>query len=205
MTEELANQIKHSFFSLFERERTPNSIHVSALPFCLRKEFFNIRFNANPEPNSSMIAGKIYHLAIRHLNIFSCRDSFEVELTDDLKNGYRMTGRADVITEKGVVYEFKFTKRLDSSELDPLYFAQANAYAVMAGCDRFVVVKVHRENYDVRVLEGGVDPRAYEALRQRAMQIVDCLESDEIPSGPELEWECKNCVYNVICRKIDEK
>jgi len=188
---ELVEIIKQSFFRLLERPWTPKSIHVSALPFCLRKEFFNLKFNANPEPNAAMVSGKINHLAIRFLDIFSDDDAFEVELTHELKDGYRLSGRADVITAENVVYEFKFTKRLDSEELDPLYFAQANAYAVMADCDTFYVVKVHRDTYDVKVLEGEADKDAFNALKQRALLLIDCLEQNVIPNGPERDWECK--------------
>lgn len=202
---EFAEFIKQSFFRLLERPRTPKSIHVSALPFCLRKEFFNLKFNANPEPVPAMIAGKINHLAIRFLDIFSDDDAFEVELTCELKDGYRLSGRADVITAKNVVYEFKFTKRLDSEELDPLYFAQANAYAVMAGCDRFYLVKVHRDTYDVKVLEGEASKEAFNALKQRAFLLIDCLKRNVIPDGPERDWECRNCVYNVVCSNLKEE
>lgn len=197
--------IKQSFFRLLERPRTPKSIHVSALPFCLRKEFFNLKFNANPEPVPAMIAGKINHLAIRFLDIFSDDDAFEVELVHELRDGYRLSGRADVITAKGCVYEFKFTKRLDSEELDPLYFVQANAYAVMANCDRFFVVKVHRDTYDVKVLEGEASKEAFNALKQRALLLIDCLEQNVIPQGPERDWECKNCVYSIVCSNLKEE
>jgi CRISPR/Cas system-associated exonuclease Cas4 (RecB family) len=220
----LEEKIKQSFFNLLERPRTPGSIHVSALPFCLRKEFFNIKFNATPTPVAAMISGKIHHLAIKHLEMFrhaledEIRDDyraitdtllerfkrvdFEAELEQDLKDGYKLRGRADVITNSTTVWEFKFTKRLNSHELDPLYFAQANAYAVMADCERFILVKVHRETYDVRVLEGTADKEAFEALKQRALMLIDCLENNTIPQGPELEWECKNCVYSIVCSNL---
>jgi len=202
---ELAELIRQSFFSLLERPRTPKSIHVSALPFCLRKEFFNIKFNANPEPVPAMVAGKINHLAIEHLDLFGPSDRFEVELTHELKDGYRLSGRADVITSEGYVYEFKFTKRLDSEELDPYYFAQANAYAVMADCAYFHLVKVHRDTFDVKVLTGEADEGAFEALKQRALLLIDCLEQNVIPQGPERDWECKNCVYNVVCSNLKDE
>lgn len=198
----LEEKIKQSFFSLPERQRSYKSIHVSALPFCLRKEFFNIRFNAQPQPVPAMIAGKINHLAIRFLDFFDSEVSFEVELSHELKNGYRLSGKADAITEDGSIYEFKFTKRLNSEELDPLYFSQANAYACMASCDHYYLVKVHRDSYDVKVLEGTADMKAFTALKDRANQVIDFLESNLIPGGPELEWECKNCVYSIICEKL---
>ena len=202
---DLAEEIKQSFFKLLERPRTPKSIHVSALPFCLRKEFFSIRFNASPEPVPAMVAGKINHLAIKYLDFFNPGDRFEVELIHELKDGYRLSGRADVITSEGYVYEFKFTKRLDSEELDPLYFAQANAYAYMANCAYFTVVKVHRDRYDVKTLAGETDEGAFNALKQRAIQLIDCLEQNVIPQGPELEWECKNCVYNIVCSNLKDE
>jgi len=203
--EELENKIKQSFFNLLERPRTPGSIHVSALPFCLRKEFFNIKFNANPQPNPSMVSGKIHHLALRHLDFLDGAE-FEVELEYELKRGYKLTGRVDAINVNlRTVYEFKFTKRIDSQELDPLYFAQANAYAVMAECPWFYLVKVDKNSFDVKVLEGEADANAFTAMEQRALQIVDCLENNVIPPGPEREWECKNCVYNVVCSNLKEE
>jgi CRISPR/Cas system-associated exonuclease Cas4 (RecB family) len=200
----LEEQIKQSFFSLLERPRTPKSTHVSALPFCLRREFFNIRFNADPNSVPAMVSGKIHHLAIRHLGIFDEAAEFEVGLTQDLRDGYRLSGKADVITNSDTVWEFKFTKRLDSHQLDPLYFAQANAYAVMADCEKFILVKVHRDSYDVRVLEGTADRDAFEALKQRALMLVDCIENSTVPQGPELDWECKNCVYSVVCSNLKD-
>jgi CRISPR/Cas system-associated exonuclease Cas4 (RecB family) len=152
-----------------------------------------------------MISGKIHHLAIEHLSIFGEDARFEVELYHELRNGYRLSGRADVITNSTTVWEFKFTKRLNSHELDPLYFAQANAYAVMAECERFILVKVHRDSYDVKILEGTADKEAFEALKQRALMLIDCLEGNTIPAGPELEWECKNCVYSIVCGNLKDE
>jgi len=129
---------------------------------------------------------------------------FEWEMRQPLKDGYVLSGKADVIYDK-TVYEFKFTRRLESRDLDPLYFAQANAYAVMADYRWFYVVKVHRDTYDVRVLEGEADRDAFEALKQRALLIIDCLENNTIPPGPERDWECKNCVYNIICSNLKEE
>jgi CRISPR/Cas system-associated exonuclease Cas4 (RecB family) len=201
----LEEQIKLSFFNLLERPRTPKSIHVSALPFCLRKEFFGIRFNASPTPVPAMISGKIHHLAIQHLDYFKLMTyEFEKELHHELKDGYTLSGRADAILAD-TVYEFKFTKRLDSEELDPLYFTQTNAYACMADCEYFVLVKVHRDSYDVKVLEGEADKDAFEMLKQRALMLIDCLEQNVIPNGPELAWECKNCVYNIICSNLKDE
>ena len=203
--EELENKIKQSFFNLLERPRTPGSIHVSALPFCLRREFFNIKFNANPQPNSNMVSGKIHHLALRYLDVFDGAE-FEVEVSEELKSGYRLSGRVDIVCRGiGVIYEFKFTKRANSQELDPLYFAQANAYAVMCGCEKFYLVKVHRDTLDVRIIEGEADRDAFNVLKQRALQVIDCLENNVIPFGPERDWECKNCVYNIVCKNLKEE
>ncbi len=201
----IEEQIKQSFFNLLERPRTPKSIHVSALPFCLRKEFFSIRFNASPTPVPAMIAGKINHLAIEHLDFFKGTVAyFEQELRHELKDEYTLSGKADAILDDAI-FEFKFTKRLDSEELDPLYFAQANAYACMAGCKLFYLVKVHRDTYDVKVLQGDADESAFDMLKQRALQLIDCLEESVIPEGPELEWECNRCVYNIICFNLKEE
>ena len=200
--EELERRIKQSFFNLLERPRSPGSIHVSALPFCLRKEFFNIKFNANPQPNPAMVSGKIYHLVLEHLDFLKgCR--FEEEYAYGLGNGWWITARIDAIDEnRREVWEFKFTKRLSSTELDPFYFAQACTYAVMANCERYFIVKVHRDTFDVKVLEGKADVDVFDALKQRALHIIDCLENNTIPPGPERDWECKNCVYSIICSNL---
>jgi CRISPR/Cas system-associated exonuclease Cas4 (RecB family) len=202
---ELAERIKQSFFSLLDRPRTPKSIHVSALPFCLRKEFFNIRFNANPLSTEKAIAGRIYHLALRHLDVFdSCEFEKEVEL--EVTKGYRIRGRVDVYDfVHDEVYEFKFSEGMQYSEAVPFYFAQANAYACMLSAKKFYLVLVNPKMFDVKVLEGEPDESAYEALKQRAIHIVDCLESNTIPPGPEKEWECKNCVYNIVCSNLKDE
>jgi len=200
--EDIADRIRSSFFSLFERERSPNSIHISALPFCLRKEYFNIQFHANQTPTPAMVSGKIHHLSIRHLDYFKGKDAhFEVELKAPLTDDWILSGRADAIAGR-TLYEFKFSRRLDGRELDLFYFAQANAYAVMAGCDSYALVKVDRNTYDVRALEGEPDRSAFNVLKERALTLVECLKVGKIPEGPEQEWECKNCAYSVICRRI---
>jgi len=126
---ELEKAIRKSFIFLLDRPRTPYTIHVSALPFCLRKEFFNVRFHASPASSTSAVVGRVWHLAVQHLDVLQGCE-FERPVEAELKNGYRLSGKIDAYDPKNrVVYEFKFAERLSSSELDGLYFAQANAYA----------------------------------------------------------------------------
>ena len=202
---DLAEQIKQSFFNILPYEQRPNAISISSLPFCLRRPFFNLKFNANPLPNARMIRGKIMHYVLSEMQMFKgC--VFEDEVIDVLKNSYLLIGHVDVWDEiNGLVYEFKFTSRVDSGELDGFYFAQANAYAVLKSASGFYLVKVNPNTFDVRVLEGTPDESAYQALKQRALLLIDCLESNTIPDGPERDWECKNCVYNIVCSNLKDE
>ena len=200
----LAEKIRKSFFSSFTWfDRDPKSIYISTLPFCLRRQFFNIKFNAFPVQSSDMVLGSIFHLSLSQLDVF--KDAkFEVPVSAELQNGYRLSGRADVVTEDAV-YEFKFTRRLDSIELDPFYFAQANAYAVLLERPKFYLVKVQRTSFDVKVLESEADTNAFLVLKKRGSYLAECLENDEIPNGPEAEWECTRCAYRVVCSQLGDK
>lgn len=201
-----AEAIKSSFFSLFSRQRTPNHIHVSALPFCLRKEFFNVRFNADPLPNAAMVKGRIMHNVLKDLNCFSNSCEFEVELRHPLTDVYVLSGRADVIDyDESIVYEFKFTRRKNSIELDPFYLAQANLYAYLATVSKAAVVKINLDTFDVSILQAECSEDAAKSLINRALEIVRCLESNMLPAGPEREWECKNCPYNIVCSRLKQE
>jgi len=203
---ELEERITRSFFSLFQRVRTPNTIHVSALPFCLRKEFFNVKFNASLQPNERMVRGRICHYVLRELDIFD-EDQHIFEQPIELQiDNYRISGKIDVFDHKNkIVYEFKFSERLDSSELDPLYFAQANFYAVYTQSTEFYLVKVHPVTFKCRVLQSVPDQGAYDVMLERAKFIIDCLKNNELPEGPEHEFECKWCMYSVVCNQFKKR
>jgi len=74
----------------------------------------------------------------------------------------------------------------------------------MVEAEEFYLVKVHPKNLSVRVLKGTPDLEAFRALWDRAIRLVDCLEHDVLPEGPMFDWECKNCVYNVVCSRLKE-
>jgi len=200
----IESKIRQSFFYLLPYEREPQSISISSLPWCLRRAYFNILFNANPNPTPKMIRGKIMHYALQEMPCFKgCK--FELKIERPLRNGWKLLGHIDVYDpDEKIVYEFKFTDKLDNHVVDPFYFAQANAYAVLMDADLFFLVKVNPNTFDVLVLYGEPDKDAFTALRDRALLILDCIESEQLPPGPEQEWECKNCVYNVVCSRLDD-
>ncbi len=201
-----AEAIKSSFFSLFSRQRTPNHIHVSALPFCLRKEYFNVRFNADPLPNAKMVKGKIMHHILKELDCFPPECTFEQEVGLKLDEIYTISGRVDAYDwERCIVYEFKFTSRKNSIELDPFYLAQANLYAHLLKAEKVALVKVNLNTFDVDVITADYDENAAKMLIQRAYTIIDCIKNNKLPHGPEREWECKNCPYNIVCSRLKQE
>lgn len=200
---DVADTIKHSFLYLLPYEREPNTISISSLPWCLRRAYFNIMFNANPDPTPKMIRGKIMHYALREMPCFQgCK--FELRISQPLRDRWKLLGHIDVYDpENREVYEFKFTDRIDNHTVDPFYFAQANAYAVIMDAQAFYLVKVNPNTFDVLVLDGEPDKDAFTALKDRALMIIECIESKQLPPGPEQDWECRNCVYNVVCSRLD--
>jgi len=200
-----ARMIKRSLLFHDFRPRYPGDIHVSDVVICPRRAFFNARFNANPVAGPRATVGKAVHMLLREALKKSYPDaSFEVTCIYPLEDGYALIGRADMV-HGDVVYEFKYTSMHGGAK--EAYFAQANSYACMLECRRFKVVIVDRDKLDVVILEGDVSEEAFQRILEKCAEIVKLLEVEEpdrLPGKAPWEWACRRCVYNMICRRVEQ-
>jgi CRISPR/Cas system-associated exonuclease Cas4 (RecB family) len=203
---EIAQKIKSIFLNFDRREREDGAIHVSDLTGCMRRAFFNIHFNAQPRPNGAMLQGKLFHIALE--KVLSSDDcfanaEFEVECSCDLGNGWKLKGRADVVTDEAV-YEFKFTRGAKYNQASTMYFAQLSAYLRMINRSKGYLVLVDRETFDVQVLEVSEIEDLWNAVLQDANILVDHLRRGSIPlyKSPLFSWECNHCAWNIICPNL---
>lgn len=202
--DELARLIREAFITFDIRPRESLSeIYVTEAVWCLRKAFFNLRFNANPIVTSpDAIVGKLLHLSLpKVLKDVLGSAEYEVPCSHPLKEGFVLKGRADAVTEYRV-FEFKFSSPY--SEAIPFYCAQANAYAVMLEKIGWSLVTIDKRTFDVKVLEADIDKTGFQSVVKRAETVIDCLKEDRVPPGPEFNWECNNCPYNIICVRWKE-
>jgi len=204
---DLAEHIKSLFFSFGEHERKPNEIYVSDLCSCLRKAWFELRFNANPKPSGPMVAGKLFHALLKQVlegdELFKNAE-FEVECKEELGSGWVLKGRADVVAGD-TVYEFKFTRGLNFNKAHPNYYMQVGAYCFMLGKPKGCLVLVDRESFDTQVLESEPDDDLWSNLKEEAKLLVSMVEKGEVPTlnSPRFDFECKNCLWDVICSKMN--
>ena len=197
MTEELARKIRQAFLYFDVKPREPNVIYVTEAVGCLRRGFFNLKFNANPVLGSAdAILGKLVHLALPKILKDVLNAEFEVPLEHRIDETWTLKGRADAIGDE-MVYEFKFSSPY--SDAKPIYFMQANCYAVMAGKPKFTLVIIDKRTFNIDVTTSEADEKSFQAVVDRAKEIIKCLEEDKPPVGPNFQWECNHCPYNIIC------
>jgi CRISPR/Cas system-associated exonuclease Cas4 (RecB family) len=203
-----AMKIKSLFLNFDKKEREDNTIHVSDLTSCMRRSFFNIYFNAQPKPTPAMLQGKLFHVALE--KVLKSDDSFadaefEVECSYSLENGWKLKGRADVVTSEAV-YEFKFTKGTKYNQASTMYFAQLSAYLKMIQKPRGYLVLVDRETFDVQVLEVSEIDDLWNTVLQDANILIDHLQRGSIPiyKSPLFSWECQHCAWSIVCSNLRE-
>jgi CRISPR-associated exonuclease Cas4 len=205
---ELAEKLHILFFSFDERIRRPNEIYVSDLTSCFRRTWFTLRFDANPKPNPVQVLGKMLHYVLKDVlsadELF--RDAkFEVECSAPIEGcqGWLLKGKADVVTSEAI-YEFKFTKGEAFNKANPTYYAQVSAYCKMLNKAKGYLILVDRDKFIFNVLEASPDEDLWRNLLEEAKLLVEALAKDEIPTlnSPRFEWECKSCVWNVVCRSL---
>jgi CRISPR/Cas system-associated exonuclease Cas4 (RecB family) len=205
---DIAQKIKSLFLNFDKKEREDCAIYVSDLTSCMRRAFFNIYFNAQPRPNAAMIQGKLFHIALER--VLKSDDGFadaefEVECSHDLGNGWKLKGRADVVTDEAV-YEFKFAKGTRYNQASTMYFAQLSAYLKMINRSKGYLVLVDRETFDVQVLEVSEIEDLWNAVLQDANILIDHLRRGSIPlyKSPLFSWECHHCAWNIVCSSLKE-
>lgn len=201
--DELARSIKEEFLTFDSKPRDFKEIYVTEVIWCLRKAFFNLRFNANPIVTSAdAVIGKLLHLSLPKILKYVLIDAkYEVSCGYHLKDGFLLKGRADAVTGD-CVYEFKFSTPY--TEAKPFYVAQVNAYAKMLEKNEWVLVTIDKRTFDVEVLRSKTDEAGFKSVVERAETVIECLKKNMVPSGPEFEWECKSCPYNIICVRWKE-
>jgi CRISPR-associated exonuclease Cas4 len=201
---ELAQRLQYLLFSFEERRRSPNEIYVSDLTSCFRRAWFTLRFNAEPKPSGAMVAGKLLHHALKDVLGGAFNDAqFEAECSYPLGGGWLLVGKADMVTA-GEVYEFKFTKGEAFNQAHPAYYAQVSAYCKMLNKAKGYLILVDRDKFTFNVLEASPDEDLWRNMLEEAKLLVEALAKDEIPTlnSPRFEWECKSCVWNVVCRNL---
>jgi CRISPR/Cas system-associated exonuclease Cas4 (RecB family) len=205
---EIAQRIKSLFLNFDKREREDSTIYVSDLTSCMRRAFFNIYFNAQPKPTPAMLQGKLFHVALEKVlksdESFSSAE-FEVECSHDLGNGWKLKGRADVVTDEAI-YEFKFAKGTKYNQASTMYFAQLSAYLKMIGRQKGYLVLVDRGTFNVDVLEVSEIDDLWNVVLQDANILIDHLQRGSIPiyRSPLFSWECQHCAWNIICSNLRE-
>jgi len=203
---EMAQRIKSLFLNFDKREREDSTIYVSDLTSCMRRAFFNIYFNAQPRPTPAMLQGKLFHVALERVLSDDFADAeFEVECSYSLENGWKLKGRADVVTDEAV-FEFKFTKGTKYNQASTMYFAQLSAYLKMIGKQKGYLVLVDRETFNVDVLEVSEIDDLWNAVLQDANILIDHLQRGSIPiyKSPLFPWECSHCAWNIVCSNLKE-
>ena len=197
-TSELASRLYNAIVMHGRRPRPPNTIYVTEAVSCLRRGFFNIVWNADPAvSNPRAILGKLIHIALPEVLREAFRGAeFEVECLYPLTDEWVLAGRADMVYN-GEVYEFKLTSMHNRAM--PLYYMQANCYAVMLGLPRFHVVIIDGGKMRVEVVSGEASKPDFERVVGRARELVAAVESGKPPPGPELDWLCENCPYKPVC------
>ncbi|RLI44945.1 hypothetical protein DRO69_06230 [Candidatus Bathyarchaeota archaeon] len=195
--DELRRKIRQAFIMFDVKPRNPYEIYVTEAVGCLRRAFFNIKFNANPVLESAdVIMGKLVHLALPKVLKDIVNAEFEVPLGYNISGPWVLSGRADAM-DADMVYEFKFSSPY--SDAKPIYFMQANAYAVMAERPMFALVIIDKKTFDVDIMVSEADVKGFNAVVERAKTIISCVERNEVPPGPDYDWQCKNCPYALIC------
>jgi len=215
---DLIEKFRKSFRRLYSDHppRDERELYVTEVLYCPRKAFLNYTLNARFKPNVAMIEGTIHHMAVPDLDFWRGKDArFEVPVKYKVDD-FVVSGRVDVVAMKPdqtwEVYEFKFPARLGNENVEPTYLMQGNAYAFML--DDYVgysvtdvyVVEVamdrFRDEIDVRVLYTKPNREMFDAFLKKARYLIECIKNQELPEGPEFEWECNKCPYNIICNKI---
>ena len=208
MSEE-AQVIREALINFDYRPRRPTDIYVTDVVVCPRRAFFNLRFNANPMvSNPKAVAGKAMHMLVQQaLKSRYPNAVFEVSCQYPLDDGYVLVGRADMI-DGDTVYEFKFSSRHNRAE--PMYYAQLNCYLNMLNLNNGVLVIIDRNSFEVECLPLERDEQAFDMLVSEANEIVKLVElarkGEKVrpPHGPRWEWECKGCIYKIICPHFKE-
>jgi len=119
----------------------------------------------------------------------------------DLGDGWVLRGRADAVTED-TVYEFKFSSPF--SQTKPLYFLQANVYSYILGKKQYFLVIIDKKNFEIDVTLGKTDEASFNSVIEKVRDVIECLNKGTPPPGPMFEWECKRCVYEIVCKKYKE-
>lgn len=199
---ELAKKIREALLYYGFKPREPRELYVTEVIGCLRKAYFNVKFNANPVVESSdAVFGKLVHLALPVILKDILKAEFEVPMEHDLGNGWILRGRADAVTEDAV-YEFKFSSPY--SDVKPLYYLQVNTYAHLLDKNEFYLIIIDKRTLNVDVTKGQTDDKAFDTVVERAKTVLDSLKADKPPFGPNFQWECNGCPYNIICLRWKE-
>lgn len=141
----------------------------------------------------------------------------EKEVSYDLGDGWLLTGRIDLVIGEHV-FEFKFLSETfyekipeDLSDIEEdsvlnAYKEQLNAYLNMLPDAESGHLWIFRRNELIpwKKLEIGKDSEAFKEFLNRAkdiIKIVEFIENGKLPKNPKprFEWECKNCVFKLIC------
>ena len=197
-TSELASRLYSAIVMHGRKPRPPNTIFVTEAVTCLRRGFFNILWSADPAVSSpKAIFGKLVHIALPEVLKEAFQGAeFEVQCLYPLTDVWVLAGRADMVYNNEV-FEFKFTSMHNRAM--PIYYMQANCYAVMLDLPRFHVVIIDRGKMRVEVVSGEASKSDFERIAEKAKELVAAVESGKPPHGPELEWLCDNCPYRPVC------
>ncbi len=230
-----------SDINVAEKKKT---IPVTGLGLCSIQTSFKIHFSSKTIPNKSMVAGMKLHEGLGKIIENHWKDiieqipyledaEYEMEKTLELplKNGWKLTGRADLVAGN-MIFEFKFknSKGFESFGDDEdigtiLAVEQLNAYLhMLKGSHSGIIWTFNIDEFSnlgksKSIKHKIVEKDDYtwkETLRKAEFvaQILEELEKGKMPTKEIIEekkrlnksrigWICNYCQYRFICRYVE--
>lgn len=197
---------------------------MTSLSHCLRRTALSIYLNTyNPSKSWEARIGSALH---GWLGEVVKGAEFEVPVEYDLRDGWKLVGKADAV--KGdYVLEFKFRgfekknnnsanpekkRDLDHAKPSREWIEQINSYMGMLGKEKGYIYIFDRNGLDFRVFEVAIDEGLFKRFIRRAERVIDAVEELERGSFPtwistvgNKRWVCRSCPFRPICGAIDRK
>ena len=232
-----------SDINVAEKEKT---IPVTGLGLCSIQTAFKIHFSSKTILNKSMVAGRKLHEGLGNIienhwkdiiahipNLEDAEYEMEKALELPLKNGWKLTGRADLVADD-IIFEFKFknSKGFESFGDDKdigtiLAVEQLNAYLHMLEGSRSGIIwtfnidefsnpgksksikhKIVEKNdfiWKETLRKAEFVAHVLEELEKGIMPTKDIIEEKKRLNKSVRGWICNYCQYRFICRYVEMK
>lgn len=148
-------------------------------------------------------------------NFIKLRPRFEKIVKHDSQRGWKIRGHCDIdIPALDLIIEFKSTGMNKEFSLDdPIiqaYILQANAYAYRMGRRKWELWIIYIKYKSIHgalatVISGHASLETYELYEERCDIVWNAYINDKELIGPEMDFECNNCMAKKKCGILKKK